>query len=121
MTISLSTAEAEYYSATTATTQLGSNLAGSRASTWVPTFRCSGPTPLFEDSTARIKLRNNAIGGYERAMHIDIRNLDRKHYAHEAIQLGHARLVRVAQATAICAHLPSCASRSLPQRDHHRL
>jgi hypothetical protein len=38
-------------------------------------------------------------------MHIDICNLDRKRYAHEAIQLGHARLVRVAQATAICAHL----------------
>jgi hypothetical protein len=37
---------------------------------------------------------NNGIGERECAKHINIR----KHYAHEAIQLGHVRLVRVSTA-----------------------
>jgi hypothetical protein len=48
-------------------------------------------TPVYEDNNARIEWGNNVIGGRERAKHIDIR----KHFAHEAIQNGHLRLVRV--------------------------
>ena len=48
-------------------------------------------TPVYEDNNACIEWSNNIIGGRERAKHIDIR----KHFAHEAIQNGHLRLVRV--------------------------
>ena len=44
----------------------------------------------YEDNTARIEWTNNVIGGRERAP-IDIR----KHFAHEAAQIGHLRLKRV--------------------------
>ena len=89
-TIALSTAEAEYYSASTITTEaiwLGDLI---RALC----FSRPGPTPLFEDNTACNEWGNNVIGGRERAKLIDIW----KHYAHEAIQLGHVRLIRVATA-----------------------
>ena len=48
-------------------------------------------TPVYEDNTAFIEWGNNIIGGRERAKHIDIR----KHFAHEAIQIGKMLLVRV--------------------------
>ncbi len=48
-------------------------------------------TPVYEDNTACIEWRNHIIGGRERAKHIDIR----KHFAHEAIQKRHMRLIRV--------------------------
>ena len=86
-TVALSTAEAEYYSASTAAVEviyllyLLQNIGFARKK-W---------TPVYEDSNACIEWGNNIIGGRERAMHIDIR----KHFAHEAIQKGHLRLVRV--------------------------
>ena len=50
------------------------------------------PTPIYEDNTACIEWGNNVIGGRERAKHIDIR----KHFAHEVIQNGEMRLIKVA-------------------------
>ena len=49
------------------------------------------PTPDYEDNIACIEWGNNVIGGWERAKHIDIR----KHFAHEVIQNGQMRLVKV--------------------------
>jgi hypothetical protein len=48
---------------------------------------------VYEDNTACNEWGNNLniIGGRERAKHIDIR----KHFAHEVIQNGEMRLVRV--------------------------
>ena len=43
------------------------------------------------DNTACIEWGNHIIGGRERAKHIDIW----KHFAHEAIQNRHMRLIRV--------------------------
>ena len=86
-TISLSTAEAEYYSASEGAVQalyirgLLINMG----------FDPDGWTPIHEDNNACIEWGNNVIGGRERAKHIDIR----KHFAHEVIQNGHIRLVRV--------------------------
>ncbi len=48
-------------------------------------------TPVYEDNSACIEWGNNVIGGRERAKHIDIR----KHFAHEEIQNGHMKLIRV--------------------------
>ena len=86
-TTALSTAKAEYYSASTAATEILylRNL-----------LECMGfaqpqPTPVYEDNTACIEWGNNVIGGRERAKHIDIR----KHFAHEVIQNGQMKLIRV--------------------------
>ena len=54
-------------------------------------FGPTSPTPVYEDNTACIEWNNNVIGGRERAKNIDIR----KHFAHEAAQIGHLRLKRV--------------------------
>jgi hypothetical protein len=54
-------------------------------------FTQQSPAPVYEDKTACIKWGNNIIGGRERAKHIDIW----KHFAHEVIQNGEMRLVRV--------------------------
>ena len=51
--------------------------------------RSSGLAWRFE-----LNWSNNVIGEKEHANHIDIR----KHFAHEAVQLGHLRLTRVATA-----------------------
>ena len=86
-TIALSTAEAEYYSASRAAIEviyLRYLLSGMG-------FAPAGYTPVYEDNTACIEWSNNIISGRERAKHIDIR----KHFAHEAIQNGHLRLLRV--------------------------
>ena len=56
-----------------------------------PKFGPTSPTPAYEDKTACIEWTNNVIGGRERAKHIEIR----KHFAHEAAQIGHLRLKRV--------------------------
>ena len=48
-------------------------------------------TPVYEDNNACIELSNNVIGGRERAKHIEIR----EHFAHEAVQNFHLRLIRV--------------------------
>ena len=85
--LAMFTAEAEYFSASIATIWYRELLRALG-------FPCNGPTSQFEDNIACIEWSNNVIGGRERAKRIDIR----KHYAHEAIQLGHVKLVRVATA-----------------------
>jgi hypothetical protein len=90
-TVALSTAEAEYYSASSAAVEdiylrcLLKNM-GFAPKKW---------TPVYEDNNTCIEWGNNVIRGRERAKHIDIR----KHFAaaHEAlaIQNGHLHLVRV--------------------------
>ena len=86
-TTALSTAEAEYYSASTAATEVLylRNLLERIV------FAQPQPTPVYEDKTACIKWGNNVIGGRERAQHIDIRNLS----AYDVIQNGHMKLIRV--------------------------
>jgi hypothetical protein len=86
-TVALSTAEAEYYSASSAAVEVIylRNLLKSMG------FGQSSWTPVYEDNTACIEWGNNVIGGRERAKHIDIR----KHFAHQAIQFGHLKLVKV--------------------------
>ena len=86
-TTALSTAEAEYYSASTAATEVLylRNLLENMG------FAQPAPTPMYEDNTACIEWGNHVIGGWERAKHIDIL----KHFAHEVIQNGHMKLVRV--------------------------
>ena len=53
-------------------------------------FGPTSPTPLYEDNTACIEWTDNVIGGRVRAKHIEIR----KHFAHEAAQIGHLRRKR---------------------------
>ena len=86
-TTALSTAEAEYYSASTAATEVLylRNLLENMG------FAQQGPTPVYEDNTACIEWGNHVIGGRERAKHIDIR----KHFAHEVIQNGKMKLIHV--------------------------
>jgi hypothetical protein len=66
-----------------------------------------GDPAILEDNTACINWGNNVIGGCERAKHISIR----KHYAYEAIQLGHIRLVRVSTADQLAHVLIKLISR----------
>ncbi len=79
----MSTAEADYYSASTAAVEviylryLLKNMMFAQP-TWTPNNAC-------------IEWSNNVIGGRERAKHIDIH----KHFAHEAVCNGHLRLVRL--------------------------
>ena len=86
-TIALSTAEAEYYSASTAAVEV------IYLRYLLKSMKFAQPTwtPVYEDNNACIEWSNNIIGGRERAKHIDIR----KHFAHEAVRNGHLRLVRV--------------------------
>ena len=86
-TTALSTAEAEYYSASMA----GCEVLYLRALLHRLGFAQKKPTPVYEVNTACIEWGNNVIGGRERAKHIDIR----KHFAHEVIQNGQMRLVKV--------------------------
>ena len=86
-TVSLSTAEAEYYSASEMAVEVLylRNLLANMG------FPEDIPTPVYEDNTACIEWGNHVIGGRERAKHIDIR----KHFAHEVIQNGAMRLIKV--------------------------
>jgi hypothetical protein len=88
-TIALSTAEAEYYSASEIAVELEiiylRNLIRNMG------FHQDDDTPVYEDNTACIEWGNHIIGGRKRAKHIDIL----KHFAHEAIQNRHMRLIRV--------------------------
>ena len=86
-TTALSTAEAEYYSASAA----GCEVLYLRTLLERLGFKQKRPTPIYEDNTACIEWGNNVIGGRERAKHIDIR----KHFAHEVIQNGAMRLIKV--------------------------
>ena len=86
-TIALSTAEAEYYAASAAATEVIYlrgllNDMGFHQGSW---------TPVYEDNTACIEWSNHVIGGRERAKHIDLR----KYYAHEAVQNGYLRLIKI--------------------------
>ena len=90
-TTALSTAEAEYYSASAA----GVDVLFLRNLLELMGFAQECPTSVFEDNTACIEWGNNVIGGRERAKHIDVR----KHFAHEVIQNGKMRLVRVPTAS----------------------
>lgn len=86
-TVSLSTAEAEYYAASEMGIEILylRNLLGNMGFTQKP------DTPVYEDNTACIEWGNHIIGGRERAKHIDIR----KHFAHEVIQNRQMRLIKV--------------------------
>ncbi len=86
-TISLSTAEAEYYAASEIATEniYLRNLLHNTG------FRQDYDTPVYEDNTACIEWDKHIIGGREHAKHIDIR----KRFAHEAIQNRQMRLIEV--------------------------
>jgi hypothetical protein len=86
-TISLSTAEAEYY----AVSEMAIEIIYLRNLLRNMGFPQNDDTPVYEDNTACIEWGNHIIGGRERAKHIDIR----KHFAHEVIQNRHMRLHRV--------------------------
>jgi len=83
----VSTAEAEYYSASAA----GCEVLYLRALLDSLGFKQKKPTPIYEDNTACIEWGNNVIGGRERAKHIDIL----KHFAYEVIQNGAMLLIKV--------------------------
>jgi hypothetical protein len=88
--VSLSTAEAEYYAALLTRIDviyLRTLLRGMG-------FLSEGYTPVSEGNNACIEWSNNVIGGRERAKHIDIR----RHFAHEVSQSGQLRLIRVSAA-----------------------
>ncbi len=86
--VALSSAEAEYYSAS----EMAIEIFYLRTLLANMQLRQSDYTPVFEDNTACIECANHVIGGRERAKHIDIR----KHFAHEAVQNGHLRLYKIA-------------------------
>ncbi len=86
-TTALSTAEAEYYSASTA----GSDMLYLCKLLDQLGFTQQSPTPVYKDNTACIEWGNNIISGRDRAKHINIR----KNFAHEVIQNGEMRLVWV--------------------------
>jgi hypothetical protein len=88
-TIALSTAEAEYYSASEIAVEI-MYLRILIRNMGLPQENDTGP--VYEDNAACIEWGNRIIGGRERAKHIDIR----KHFAHEVIQNRHMRLIRVA-------------------------
>jgi hypothetical protein len=86
--LQLSTAEAEYYSASTAGTEILYLRALLERLAYIAQ---KAPTPVYEDNTACIEWGNNVIGGRERAKHIDIR----KHFAPEVIRNGEMKLIKV--------------------------
>jgi hypothetical protein len=111
VTTALSTAEAEYYSAATAATEvlylrLLENMG----------FAQPGPTPMYEDNTACIEWGNRVIVARERAKHTDIW----KHLARQVIHNGHMKLIRVATANQLAdiltkpLHFPQCMVNSEP-------
>ena len=82
-TVALSSAEAEYYSAS----EMAIEIIYLRTLLANMQLRQSDYTPVFEDNTACIEWANQVIGGRERAKHIDIR----KHFAHEAATCAYTR------------------------------
>ena len=61
-----------------------------------------GSLPIYEDNAACIEWGNVVISGCERAKHIDIR----KNFAHEVIQNGEMRLIKVATKYQLTISLP---------------
>ena len=85
--VSLSTAEAEYYSAS----EMAIEVLYLRNLLENMGFLPAIDTPVYEDNTACIEWGNHMIGGQELAKHIDIR----KHFAHETIQNSKMHLIKV--------------------------
>jgi hypothetical protein len=86
-TVSLSTAEAEYYAAS----EMAIEVIYLRNLLENMGFPQAPDTPVYEDNTACIEWGNHVIGGRERAKHIDLR----KHFAHETIQNRMMRLIKI--------------------------
>ena len=86
-TISLSTAEAEYYAVSEMAIEIIylCNLLKNMGFTQDPNIQ------VYEDNTTCIKWGNQVIRGRERAKHIDLR----KHFAHETIQNRHMQLIKI--------------------------
>ncbi len=95
-TTAISTAEAEYYSASMA----GCEVLYRRDLLQRLGFTQKRPTPIYEDNTTCIKWGNNVISRRERAKHIDIR----KHFAHKVIQNRQMLLVKVPTASQMAKH-----------------
>ena len=73
-------------------------------------FCATSATPVYEDNTARNEWGNSVIGGRERAKHIDIQ----KHFAHEVIQNGHMKLIRVSTTSQLADIDPAAALPAVP-------
>ena len=86
-TVFLSTAEAEYYSAS----EMAIDVLYLRNLLANMGFEQATDTPVYEDNAACFEWGNHVIGGRERAKHIDIRT----HFAHETIQNRQMRLIKV--------------------------
>ena len=86
-TVSLSTAEAEYYAAS----EMAIEVIYLRNLLENMGFPQAPDTPVYEDNTACIEWGNHVIWGRERAKHIDLR----KHFAHETIPNQMMRLVKI--------------------------
>jgi hypothetical protein len=86
-TISLPTAEAEYYAAS----EIAVEIIYLHSLLKNMVFQQADDTPVYKDNTACIEWGYHKIGRCERTRHVDIR----KHFAHEVIQNQHMRLVRV--------------------------
>ena len=107
-TVALSTAEAEYYSASEMAVET-IYLRGLLANMRLPE---ESDTPVYEDNAACIEWANHVMGGRERAKHIDIR----KHFAHEAVQNGHMRLHKIATEDQLADLLTKPLNRRLFER-----
>ena len=110
-TVSLSTAEAESYSAS----EMAIEVLYIRKLLENMGFVQAPDTPVYEDNAACIEWDNHVIGGRERAKHIDIC----KHFAHETIQNRKMRLIK-SQAS-LLTYSPSrsnCSSFSPTERGY---
>ena len=83
-TVALSSAEAEYYSAS----EMAIEIIYLRTLLANMQLRQSDYTPVFEDNTACIEWANHVIGERERAKHMDIRITD-------SVSTSHTRRSRV--------------------------
>ena len=104
-TVSLSTAEAEYYSASDMAIEV-LFLHGLLANMG---FEQAPDTLVYEDNAACIEWGKHMMGGRERAKHIDIR----KHFAHETIQNRQMRLIKVETSSSLTSSPSSSNCSSL--------
>jgi len=86
--VALSTAEAEFVAASSLVQEV---IYVRRLLTRLG-FPQSDPTPIFEDNATCIKWAGGAVGGSDRAKHIDLR----EHFVHQAQDLRVLRLVPIA-------------------------
>jgi hypothetical protein len=75
--VALSTAEAEFIAASS----MVQEVIYARRLLEKLGFPQADPTPIFEDNTTCIKWAGGAVGGTDRAKHIDLR----EHFVHEAV------------------------------------